>query len=114
MKKFIVVSIVILFVLLAGGGFLYSSHTTPTRAEGKNLLSIPTLIDSREVGNDIELTLQNTEHEFYPGVASETKGFSQSYLGPTIRLYDGEDTRIRYTNEIGETTTGISVKDDMM
>lgn len=71
----------------------------------ENALVIPLLIDSREVGNEIELVIQNGEHEFFPGIKSTTKGFSQSYLGPTIRLYQNETTRINFVNNIDDTTT---------
>ena len=101
MKK---IFILILILGLFGLGYFYAQKT-PTRSASMNTLDIPKLIDSREVSQDIELSLQNSEHEFYPGVVSATKGFSQSYLGPTIRLYEGEDTRIRFTNELREDTS---------
>ncbi len=68
-------------------------------------LFIPDLIDSREVNHNITLILQNAKHAFFSGTKSDTKGFNQSYLGPTIRLYKGETTRIRFTNELEEPTT---------
>jgi bilirubin oxidase len=80
-------------------------YVNPIEGSPQNALFIPPLIDSAEENHDISLTIQNSTHEFYPGVESKTKGFSQSYLGPTIRLYDGKETRIRFTNEIGEPTT---------
>ena len=71
---------------------------------GENLLQIPTLIDSLEAGNNIKLVIKNSIHEFFPGVSSVTKGFDQSYLGPTIRLYKGETTLISWHNSIEEET----------
>ena len=71
---------------------------------GQNPLQIPELLDSRTTP-DIELVLQNGEHEFYPGVKSETKGFNGDYLGPTIRLYKDADATITFVNQIGEPTT---------
>ena len=71
---------------------------------GQNQLRIPQLLDSRATP-EIELILQNGAHEFYAGVKSETKGFNGDYLGPAIRLYDGTDTTITFTNDIGEPTT---------
>ncbi len=71
---------------------------------GQNPLQIPELLDSRTTP-EIELVLQKGEHEFYPGVKSETKGFNGDYLGPTIRLYRDTDATITFTNEIGEPTT---------
>lgn len=79
------------------------SKNAPSQAT--NPLNIPRLIDSREADQDIQLKIQDSRHEFFAGVESETKGFSQSYLGPTIRLYDGEETRLRFTNELNEATT---------
>ena len=70
-----------------------------------NKLMIPELIDSRAFNRDIQLTLQNGQHEFYPNIKSNTKGFNGHYLGPTIRFYKNESTRIRFTNKIGESTT---------
>jgi len=83
---------------------------------GQNPLRIPKLLDSRATP-EMELVLQNGSHEFYAGVKSETKGFNGGYLGPTIRLYDGLDTTITFTNNIGEPTTvhghGLHVNSDI-
>ena len=72
--------------------------------DAQNLLNIPTLLDSRTTPN-IELVMQNGQHEFYAGIPSETMGFNGDYLGPTIRLYDDTDVNITFTNNIGEPTT---------
>ncbi|MEM1319597.1 MAG: multicopper oxidase domain-containing protein [Bacteroidota bacterium] len=73
--------------------------------QANNKLMIPPLIDSRTVDGSIRLTLQNGQHEFFAGVKSHTKGFNGDYLGPTIRLYNKDSTRIQFTNRIGEATT---------
>ena len=73
-------------------------------SEATNQLHIPPLIDSRDT-QAIVLTIQNGQHEFYPGVQSETKGFSGDYLGPTIRLYRDTDASITFVNDMGEPTT---------
>lgn len=70
-----------------------------------NLLRIPPLIDGRQANHDIELTMAERQHEFFAGKLSKTSGFNQSYLGPTIRLYRGDDTRLRFTNALGEATS---------
>ena len=71
----------------------------------ENPLFIPPLLDSRDAGHDIELVIQNALHAFFAGIKSQTKGFSQSYLGPTIRLYQGESTRVSFVNQIDDVTT---------
>ncbi|MEM7134797.1 MAG: multicopper oxidase domain-containing protein [Chloroflexota bacterium] len=70
-----------------------------------NLLHIPELIDSQAVNHDVQISIQEGAHEFFPGVKSVTKGFNGDYLGPTVRLYRGQDTRIRFTNALNEATT---------
>ena len=93
-----------------------NSGTRNTLQPAQNQLRIPELIDSRTTP-DIELVLQKGAHEFYPGIKSETLGFNGDYLGPAIRLYDGLDTTITFTNDIGEPTTvhghGLHVNGDI-
>lgn len=104
MKKLFYIIIVILIATI-GLFIIINKNLQPKTGTATNVLAIPDLIDSREVDYDIELSLQNSEHEFYADIPSQTSGFSQSYLGPTIRLYNSEDTRIRFTNELNEDTT---------
>ena len=99
-----VAALVVLVVSVTGCVNLSNQGSTKTYSQ-ENPLVIPPLIDSREAGNHIELVMQDGEHEFFSGVKSATKGFSQSYLGPTIRLYKGETTQISFKNEIDESTT---------
>ncbi len=101
-------------LFLAACGANGGTQNTPQ--PGQNPLQIPELLDSRATP-EMELVLQNGSHEFYAGVKSETKGFNGGYLGPTIRLYDGLDTTITFTNNIGEPTTvhghGLHVNGDI-
>ena len=104
MKKLFIITTVV---------FIFLSCKTATQ-QATNKLAIPQLIDSRTSNRDIQLTIQDGQHEFYAGVKSNTKGFNGNYLGPTIRLYKNDSTRIRFTNKIGEATTvhghGLHVK----
>ncbi|MEM7046725.1 MAG: multicopper oxidase domain-containing protein [Pseudomonadota bacterium] len=99
-----ILAIVGVAVFIAGYVVTGEQNNTKTYVQ-ENLLTIPPLIDSREVNNDIELVIQNGEHEFFSGIKSITKGFSQFYLGPTIRLYQGTQTRITYKNDIDDPIT---------
>ena len=99
-----VVAFVAVVISIIGFFILSDQDSTKTYSQ-ENSLVIPTLIDSRKSGHNIELVIQDSEHEFFSGVKSTTKGFSQSYLGPTIRLYKGESTRISFRNHIDESTT---------
>ena len=79
-------------------------------------LAIPPLIDSRQSSRPIIITAARAEHEFVPGIASDTNGYNGTYLGPTVRMYRGEDTHIRFINELGEATNvhghGLHVSGD--
>ena len=83
----------------------------------ENKQFIPALIDSRDAEYEIAMVIKNSTHEFFEGIKSETRGFSQSYLGPTIRLYQGEQTRISFKNQIEDATTvhghGLHVNGDV-
>ncbi len=106
LKSFIL-SIIILSTTLIGLTFffIWSEKDHTVTYDSSNLLAIPPLVDSKEQGHDINLDIINTKHRFFDGKESETKGFSQSYLGPTIRLYKGENTTISFTNKIADMTT---------
>ena len=51
------------------------------------------------------LSLQQGQSHFFPGVATDTFGINGNYLGPTLRASQGEKVLINVTNHIGETTT---------
>lgn len=112
----------IIFLAICSLIFLSACRTETTFGPRNSLepsvnpLRIPELIDGRETP-EIEVVLQKGTHEFYAGVQSETMGFNGDYLGPAIRLYDGLDTTITFTNKIGEPTTvhghGLHVNGDI-
>ena len=88
--------------LSAANRFSFISKTTFKAAS--NELRIPPLLDSRN-GQNIAIDIQDGKHEFFPGILSQTKGFNGSYLGPTIRMYKGETTKITFNNLLDEPTT---------
>lgn len=57
-------------------------------------------IDSR-----IGLTLGAAKHDFGTGAASDTFGINQSYLGPVLRVKQGQVLPFDVTNNIGDVTT---------
>ena len=107
MKKSLVIGAFIAIFMLSSvtGYFILNGQNTVKTYPQQDPLNIPVLIDSLEAGNNIELVIQNSVHEFFSGVKSTTKGFSQSYLGPTIRLYKGATTRIVFRNDTQDYTT---------
>ena len=52
-----------------------------------------------------DLEARRGSTEFFPSVVTPTMGFNGSYLGPTIRVRNGQDVSIRVRNSIDEITT---------
>jgi bilirubin oxidase len=91
--------LIVVTTLAACSGFSEKKHTPI------NPLAIPVLLDSRASQHLIDVDIQQGKHEFFPGKKSSTMGFNGNYLGPTIRLYKGEKTRLRFHNKLAEPTT---------
>ena len=71
------------------------SKTTPTR------LPIPPLVDGSQ-GRPIDLQIRSGTWYFQSGVETPTLGFSQGYLGPTIRTRQHSELNWRYQNTLTE------------
>ena len=68
-------------------------------AEPRAPLPIPPLIDVDD-GAGNTLTARAGTREFFPGVSSRTLGFSQDYLGPTLRFVKGRTAKIAVENGV--------------
>lgn len=77
----------------------------PAGAAEPRPLRIPELIDARSAGQSIALKVQEGRFEFYPGQPSRTLGYNGPYLGPTLRVYRGDDVELAVTNDLREGTT---------
>ena len=64
-------------------------------------LPIPPLVDGRD-GRPVELKIRNGTWSFKPGVRTPTLGFSQDYLGPTIRTRKHSELNLHYQNTLAE------------
>lgn len=71
------------------------SKTTPFR------LPIPPLVDGRQ-GRPIELQIRSGTWSFKSSVKTPTLGFSQDYLGPTIRTRQYSELNLHYRNTLTE------------
>lgn len=85
--------------------FYYAGWTAADAAAERQPLRIPPLIDARKEGNAVALRVQAGATEFFPGRASASLGYSGSYLGPSIRIYQGDNVEIAVTNKLKEDTT---------
>ncbi len=64
-------------------------------------LPIPPLVDGRE-GKPVKLNIRNGTRSFRSGVRTPTLGFSQDYLGPTIRTRQYSELNLHYQNTLAE------------
>ena len=71
---------------------------------GGQALPIPQLIEARS-GEPVTLTLQKTQHRFGSGPAVPSRGISASYLGPVVRVRNGDTIPFRVENRLDEETT---------
>lgn len=76
-----------------------------TSRPAKPLRLIPQVDLTRDVETRISLALQKSRHDFGTGVLSETFGINGSYLGPLLRVKQGQTLPVDVTNKIGEVTT---------
>ncbi len=65
----------------------------------------PLLIPALLSGQNIDLTLQQSQFEFYTGTSTATLGVNGNILGPTLLLQKGQFVDIKVDNQIGERTT---------
>lgn len=120
-KKVLLVVFTIVFVILAApiiivlnvmtAAFVFAPLQKPVFVN-QNLvfnqkLQIPELLQPRiENGEKVfDLTVQQGETEFFPGMQTKTLGYNGNYLGPTIRAHTGDKIRMNVTNKLPDSTT---------
>ena len=90
------------------------------RAGFTERLVVPPLLEDLSADPQVarfSLVAGESSREFLPGLLTPTYGFNGSYLGPTIRVREGQRVEIAVLNNLGETTTvhwhGLHVPGDM-
>ena len=85
---------------------------TASAAGQQQPLPIPPLIESRR-GQPLFLTLQRSHWSFTQGTRAPVWGINGRYLGPTIRVWNGDDVKLIYSNRTSEnvamTISGLQV-----
>ncbi len=67
----------------------------------KRPLPIPKLIDV-DADRSVELVMRAGQTEILPGVRTNTIGFNGPYLGPTLRMCEGQDVALSWVNRLRE------------
>lgn len=85
-------------------GLLLGATSLPSTSFASNIsnaLPIPPLLEVNN-GRPVFLTMQNAHWSFSGGRKSSVWGFNGLYLGPTVRVKNGTDTKIIYNNRLNE------------
>ncbi|NIY47814.1 cell division protein FtsP [Cedecea colo] len=105
---------------MQASGVALCAGALPLRANaaGQQLpLPVPPLLESRR-GQPLFLTLQRAHWSFTGGAKAQVWGLNGRYLGPTIRVWNGDDVKMIYSNRlqenIGMTIAGLQVPGPLM
>lgn len=63
-------------------------------------MPIPELLEFDD--SPVELTMSASEWEILPGLRSPSTGFNGPYLGPTLRIRDGQNVPLTYKNKLSD------------
>ncbi|AJJ18314.1 MULTISPECIES: cell division protein FtsP [Yersinia] len=93
----------------------------PLRAQANSTqqppLPVPPLLESRR-GQPLFLTLQRAHWAFSGGQKAAVWGINGMYLGPTVRVFSGDDVKLIYSNRLAEpvsmTISGLQVPGTLM
>ena len=92
------------YTFLRDTGLCYASP-----AQGfNNALPIPPVLDSTVASDGARLftfSVEEGEKTFMPGYVTPTLGYSGDYLGPTIKVRDGERVKFKVENNLKQVTT---------
>ena len=72
---------------------------------GRGVLPIPPLMDAGANAGRLALTVQEGSRRFFPDLSTPTLGYNGDFLGPTLRVRNGERVRLQVQNNLKETTT---------
>ncbi|PKH25356.1 cell division protein FtsP [Enterobacterales bacterium CwR94] len=86
-------------------------------SSGETALPVPPLLESRR-GQPLFLTLQRSHWSFNGGSKAAVWGINGLYLGPTVRVWSGDDVKLIYSNRLNEpvamTVSGLQVPGVLM
>ncbi|AVE42358.1 cell division protein FtsP [Providencia stuartii] len=102
------------FLLIAGLALclVNTSNYAFASGNGKNPLPVPPLLESKS-GQPLFLTLQKIHWSFDGKYSADIWGVNGSYPGPTVKVKNGDDIKLIYSNRLPEsvsmTVSGLQV-----
>jgi len=96
-----------------GGGMMENGHMSHDEvvllndSTGENELGIPSMLerDNKEAEVAYTVRAQIGKTEIFDGIETNTYGYNGTFLGPMLRLDEGDTVKIRAINELDEDTT---------
>ncbi|HEE1306256.1 TPA: cell division protein FtsP, partial [Klebsiella pneumoniae] len=90
------------FIKASGVALCAGAAPLKVHAAGQQpALPVPPLLESRR-GQPLFLTLQRSHWSFTPGTRAPVWGINGRYMGPTIRVWNGDDVKLIYSNRLTE------------
>ena len=90
------------FIKASGVALCAGAAPLKAHAAGQQpALPVPPLLESRR-GQPLFLTLQRSHWSFTPGTRAPVWGINGRYMGPTIRVWSGDDVKLIYSNRLTE------------
>lgn len=96
------------FLYVSGAVLGSSLFPSIVSANTQQTLPIPPLLEVKK-GQPIYLSMQENSWSFMGGKGASVWGFNGQYLGPTIRVIDGERVKLSCTNRLQD-TVGLAIK----
>ena len=92
----------------AGAGLNFATARPARAATATGTLTIPTLLDSTTDSSGTKvftLSMETGTTEILSGISSSTAGFNQAYLGPVLKVTQGDTVQMDVTNNLSEVST---------
>lgn len=89
---------------IQASGLMVCASGLPATAQAKgkqNALPIPPLLESRR-GQPLFLTMQRAHWAFSGDRKTSVWGVNGRYLGPTVKVFSGDDVKLIYGNRLNE------------
>ena len=89
------------------GNQISATPTTLSNIAFSKPLAIPAEMNGELLNGVLhyDLNIQQSSHTFYDGFSTATYGINGSFLGPTLRLTQGQAVSVNYNNALSEATT---------
>ncbi|MFJ7730847.1 multicopper oxidase family protein [Lysinibacillus sp. NPDC097231] len=84
----------------------HESHNNPlalNNSTGENELALPPILESKD--GTFNITAQQGTSEIFEGINTKTFGYNGTFLGPVIKLYEGQKVTFKTNNQLSEPTT---------